>query len=431
MAHAQLEGSTDSGMPTLEQWLQEKKITQNLYNNLTKDDPSYTIELLLLMSQNDIKNLKEEFVNVRMPEILQLINLLKKMPDSQIYQDFHKEKQVIYLTPKQHETINQLKHNLTNISTKMENTRKSIEANTRECDLNTRLINDTFDKIIQSLNNQKLRLIRKITNICQNKNKLLMSQDSSLKKLYQTTLDIKNKYKQLTETIDLTTSEANKNENEMNKIIGRNTDKINKDLYEFDELMLNSNKNNSYDVKIVQTEEMDMMVGGMVKIIAKTDSQKLKDKVEDNDRKMNEKEIAQNVQPGHVSLMNPYPAVNFGYNNEMIPTHTKEKEIANAQDPVQHVIYKAATRKAKVSCEIILDDGRKPKRKMFAIKPGFTFGDLISKTQKAIKSDGDFVFTLIDQPHVIIGNDEEFVRYCVDAEPDDSGYNAYLRAIPQ
>ena len=125
---SQLEGFVDSGLPTLAQWVKEKKITQNLYNNLTKDDPPYTVELLLLMPQNHLMNLKSDLgSNVRMPEILQLINLLKKIPQSQVYQDSNKQKQVIYLTPQQHETINKLKQDLTNISLKIENIRKSIE----------------------------------------------------------------------------------------------------------------------------------------------------------------------------------------------------------------------------------------------------------------------------------------------------------------
>ena len=85
---AQLEGdpSTSSvydadGLPTLEKWLDEKKITLNLYNNLTKDDPSYNVELLVLMPQNHLFNLKNDFPNVQMTEILQLINLLKKIVD--------------------------------------------------------------------------------------------------------------------------------------------------------------------------------------------------------------------------------------------------------------------------------------------------------------------------------------------------------------
>ena len=145
----------------------------------------------------------------------------------------------------------------------------------------------------------------------------------------------------------------------------------------------------------------------------------------------------QNVQPGHVSPMNP--GTNFEYNDGMIPPPADENVNVNAnvnvQAPVQHVVEKekviGATRKAKVKCEIVLDSGKKPKMKMFAIKPGFTFGDLISKTQKAIKSDRELQFTLRDDPNVTIGNDEEFVHYCVDAEPDDAGYNAYLKAIPQ
>ena len=148
---AQLEGLPESGhdLPTLEHWLNDKKITQNLYNALTREEPSYTVELLLFMSQNDIKNLKQDLGNVRMPEVLQLIKLLKNIPQSQVYQDFHKEKQVIYLTPKQHETINKLKQDLTNISIKMESTKNSIKKNKQECDTNIILINNTFDQLIE------------------------------------------------------------------------------------------------------------------------------------------------------------------------------------------------------------------------------------------------------------------------------------------
>ena len=46
------------------------------------------------MPQNHLFNLKNDFGNVQMTEILQLINLLKKIPSSQIYQDFNKKKTI-------------------------------------------------------------------------------------------------------------------------------------------------------------------------------------------------------------------------------------------------------------------------------------------------------------------------------------------------
>ena len=64
------------------------------------------MELLLLMSNSDVKGLKNEFANkVNLSELLQLINLLKQIPQSQIYQDTNKDKMLIYLSPKQHKTI--------------------------------------------------------------------------------------------------------------------------------------------------------------------------------------------------------------------------------------------------------------------------------------------------------------------------------------
>ena len=118
----------------------------------------------------------------------------------------------------------------------------------------------------------------------------------------------------------------------------------------------------------------------------------------------------QNVQPGHISPINA--GVDIGYNYGLVPT------------PVQGVVQR---KKAKVKCEIVLESGKKPKMKMFLIKPGFTFENLILKCQKAVKSDRDLQFTLRDQPHVVIGNNDEFLHYCVNPEPDDAGYNAYLK----
>ena len=74
-------------VPSLEQWVQEKKISQNLYNHLTNVKPAYTVELLSIMSQSDVKGLRNDFKNVNFSEILQLINVLKKLPQSQIYHD--------------------------------------------------------------------------------------------------------------------------------------------------------------------------------------------------------------------------------------------------------------------------------------------------------------------------------------------------------
>ena len=84
---AQLEGCRDEShdtvsnvLPTLKQWLQQNKITRNLYNKLTNENPAYNVELLLLMSRNDLKELKNELGGIKTSEILQLINLISKIP---------------------------------------------------------------------------------------------------------------------------------------------------------------------------------------------------------------------------------------------------------------------------------------------------------------------------------------------------------------
>lgn len=99
MAQLQVEGESgtnlqsESSLPTIEQWVQQGKITENLYNNLHNGDPKWTVELLLLMTQNDIKDLRKELTNVKIVEIFQLINLLKKIPQSQIHQNLENDSQ--------------------------------------------------------------------------------------------------------------------------------------------------------------------------------------------------------------------------------------------------------------------------------------------------------------------------------------------------
>ena len=124
---ADLEGVSQGGNLSLEKWVQEKKITVNLYNHLTSVEPPYNVELLLLLSQSDVKQLKHDFNNVNFTEILQLINVLKQLPQSQIY----------------HDIMNRNK-------------------NEQECDRNILLINNTFDTMVQLLNDTKLSLIDQI-----------------------------------------------------------------------------------------------------------------------------------------------------------------------------------------------------------------------------------------------------------------------------
>ena len=265
---AQLEGGTsDSGCPSLESWVQEKKITQNLYNHLTSVEPAYTVELLLIMSQADVKGLRNDFKNVNLPEILQLINLLKKMPQSQIYQDMinqQQQKVVIYLTPEQHTTINKLKTNLTNISEKMHNAKQMVNKNKQQRDTNILLINNTFDELIKLLNAKKLSLIEQVTKICSKNSEILSQQESGLKKLYQTTLDIKNQFTKFAETTDMTSHESVRKEKEINNLIKKNENEIQVSFNSFDKVLNELDNNNESDNKqdIDGSGNKGMIVGG-------------------------------------------------------------------------------------------------------------------------------------------------------------------------
>lgn len=73
-----------STIPTLQQLAKTRYITRNLFETLVSQEPPYTTRLLMLMSVNDIKKLMVDHQHLRKPEILQLIDVLSNLPQSQV-----------------------------------------------------------------------------------------------------------------------------------------------------------------------------------------------------------------------------------------------------------------------------------------------------------------------------------------------------------
>ena len=176
---AQLEGMSERGCLSLEKWVQEKKITVNLYNHLTSVEPPYTVELLLLMSQSDVKQLKHDFNNVNFTEILQLINILNQLPQSQINHDImnqNNKTKIVYSTPQQHSSTGEF---ITKLSNKLHNAKTTMNKNEQACDRNMLLINNTFDTMIQFLHDTKLSLIKQIKHNHLKQGEKLLQQESA------------------------------------------------------------------------------------------------------------------------------------------------------------------------------------------------------------------------------------------------------------
>ena len=83
-----------------------------------------------------------------------------------------------------------------------------------------------------------------------------------MKKLYQNTLNLSNKYKNFTENCDLTKTTTTTNTNSMNKIIEINDKKIDELINDF---KLN-NKNGNCNVNIMERKEMECVVENVVVI---------------------------------------------------------------------------------------------------------------------------------------------------------------------
>ena len=298
---AQLEGIADDSnetnneaLPSLEQWMKQGKITQNLYNKLSNEDPPYNVELLLLMSKNDIKDLKNELGGIKTSEILQLINLISKIPNSQVYNDLNNDNQrerVVYLTPQQHKTINNLTENLTNISQKLENIKKSRKCSNTQRDNNILLVNATFDELIKLINKRKLEINSQITNICQRQNEQLSKQESSLKKLYQTTFDIKTRYEKFTKSRNLTTSQQIQQKQQIESVIDGLNQATDLEFKCFDLAIDQVNTSNGYNVKLIQGKQMKQMVNDIVCVEQIDHDETNVEKKEREKEKEKEKEI--------------------------------------------------------------------------------------------------------------------------------------------
>lgn len=242
MAQLQPEGTPNETVsnitPTLELWLKQEKITQNLYSKLTSQEPKYTVELLLFMSQNDVKELKKDITGIKMQEILQLISEIAKIPQSQIHREMNTNIKVVYLTPKQHDTISQLKQNLKNISQRLDNITDVCEQHTTQYNKDIFLVASTFEKTIKMLNKQKELLIGQIKSIHQNKTKLLHEKKIEFQQLYSSSLNIKNQFETFTQSIPhLSTKQSIQRANDIQLVIDQKKQELQMQFALLDKLM--------------------------------------------------------------------------------------------------------------------------------------------------------------------------------------------------
>ena len=276
-------------IPTLEQWLYDKKITENLYTKLTSQNPQYTIDMLLFMNENDIKQLKNDINGIKMNEIFQLISLISKINTSRIYRDINKNKPVIYLTPKQHNTINKLKQNLADISTKLDEISDISKNITRECDSNVLLICNTFDEMIEILRKQKLKMVNKIYSIYQNKDEKIKIARNKLQQLYSKSLNLKNKFESFTGSIQMSSISSNEKiiykENEMDLIVKKNDQQINETFELFNLLsselggpISSKSTKTRIGVDVCEKKEMEQIASRLVKINHDTTLTSIKNK---------------------------------------------------------------------------------------------------------------------------------------------------------
>ena len=217
----------DCGLPTLKQWFSEKKITLNVYQALTADEPCYNMNLLLLMSQDDIKSLKNDHPHLKFPEILQLINVLKNLPQSQIYSDTiankfsnhknninnnntHNTQNTKYIPLSQHNNnISKLNSHCETISKEIKDIRKQIKSHESSKEQNVMLIEATFNEISKILVEHKNKLINRVNEISNANTLLCVTREHQLKDLLTKTLETK---RQCMQFVNINENENNNND---------------------------------------------------------------------------------------------------------------------------------------------------------------------------------------------------------------------------
>ena len=154
-----------------------KKLNTDWYYQLVDHKIDY--DDLMESKENDLRNILQNECGLSGIAMTRIINIIRKMPQSEIHKESNNTK-VSIVSTEEHLAAQQIEKETEKISRAKANVAKimnSLDANAQQCE---KQINDIFDDIVNNANKRRQELISQLQNVKNDKHQKLLKQHNIL-----------------------------------------------------------------------------------------------------------------------------------------------------------------------------------------------------------------------------------------------------------